>query len=205
VDTLKKLFPGVAAKYSGAPRIDPKEFRRIGKFTEKDFVFLCDCTDLFGSWVSSEFIMGVLDAVRGSSAKFLLLTKNPARYVDLAMQNMDVFPENVVLGCTVESDLYHGVSKALRPLERLDDMAMLADLVDNRLFFSVEPVLKFSEGFFDLLTRRKRELWGVAVGYDNCHKKLPEPRLADTERLIADLEAAGVTVYRKSLREAWDA
>ena len=46
---------------------------------------------------------------------------------------------------------------------------------------------------------------GVAVGYDNYNNLLPEPREAETEEFIRQLEDAGITVYRKTIREAWDA
>src|SRR4030042_149467 len=83
VETLKKLFPGVAAKYSGSSRIDFKELKNIAKFTKDDYVFLCDCTDLFGHWVPDEFIQWIFEVIRYSPAKFLLLTKNPQKYLHL--------------------------------------------------------------------------------------------------------------------------
>lgn len=41
----------------------------------------------------------------------------------------------------------------------------------------------------------------VYVGYDNYYFKLPEPELAKTKQLGAVLEAAGVQVRWKVLRE----
>jgi hypothetical protein len=38
--------------------------------------------------------------------------------------------------------------------------------------------------------------------YDNYAHGLVEPKLADVLLLIGHLEAAGITVYRKTLREA---
>ena len=44
----------------------------------------------------------------------------------------------------------------------------------------------------------------MAVGYDNYDNHLPEHSLERTEILIKELEAQGVKIYRKTIREAWD-
>jgi len=185
-------------KYQGEPRLYQRELER--EFKPGDFVFVCDMLDLFGEWVGRIEILAILDVIRNTpEANFLLLTKNPRRYLEF----LDIMPENAVLGCTVESDVYApDVSAAPHPCDRFNAMAMVADIVENRLFFSVEPVLWFSEGFIDLLTRRKP--WAVAIGYDNYGNHLLEPSLARTMQLIERLEKAGITVYRKTLREAWN-
>jgi len=46
--------------------------------------------------------------------------------------------------------------------------------------------------------------WAVAVGYDNYNNHLPEPPLEKTMQLIERLEKAGITVFRKTLRERWN-
>lgn len=191
------------AKYVGEARLYGGELGR--EFKDGDFVFVQDMSDLFGPWVNRVDILAVLDVIANSpKADFLLSTKNPKRYLEFA----DVLPENAVCGCTVESTMYldSGVSLAPSPLSRIDAMTMLADMVDNRLFFSVEPIMEFSHPLFaEALTRRRRELWAVAVGYDNYGNKLPEPSLEKTMQFIELLEKkAGVKVFRKSLREAWN-
>ena len=190
------------AKYQGEPRLYQVELER--EFAPGAFIFACSMVDLLGSWVGKVEILAVLDVIRNTpKTDFLLLTKNPKRYLEF----VDVLPMNAVLGCTVESDMYlqSGISNAPSPLSRLDAMTMLADMVGNRLFYSVEPIMEFGHPFFaQALTRRRRELFGVAVGYDNYGNHLPEPSLAKTMQLIELLEKAGVKVFRKSLREAWN-
>jgi protein gp37 len=56
VETLKKMFPSVREKYSGAARTNAKWLNEIKQFTTEDFVFVCDMTDLFGQWVPTEII-----------------------------------------------------------------------------------------------------------------------------------------------------
>jgi len=184
------------AKYQGEPRLTENVIRH---FKPDDFVFVCDMCDLFGEWVPVDLIKIVLGRIASSPAAFLLLTKNPHRY--FIMQ--DFLPKNAILGATVETNQTgYCASHAPHPGNRLYHMRVLRRYSRNRLFLSVEPILDFDDDFaekiIDVLP------WAVAVGYDNYDNHLPEPLLAKTMQLIDRLEKAGITVYRKTLREAWN-
>jgi DNA repair photolyase len=196
------------AKYQGEPRLIESICKR---FKAEDFVFVCDMLDLLGEWVPSDDIKIVLGRIAGSPAQFLLLTKNPKRYLLM----LDFLPKNAVLGCTIESDRNHlGLSKAPSQFCRLYWMTKLAEVErtrstdnvkdGNKLFVSVEPILDFNlESFSNILCNWIKP-WAVAIGYDNYANHLPEPPLEKTMQLIDRLEKAGVTVYRKTLRKAWN-
>lgn len=190
-----------APKYtSGArsPRLEERELAR--RFRPGSFIFISDLGDLFGGWVPVEWIDRVVEVVRRHpDTLFLALTKNPARYHEL----VDRLPANVVLGSTVETDLDHvaaELSQAPAPSARLEAMRVLKWPAK---FISVEPVLRFSspEEFASKIL--SCEPIAVAVGYDNHGHRLPEPPLRDVEGLIGALEASGVLVVRKTLRQAW--
>ncbi len=198
VEDLKKKFPYMKEKYSGQPRIFPKELERIKEFTAANFVFVCDCTDLFGHWVPTELIQQILDAIKRSPAKFLLLTKNPQRYRELISIGIPI-PLNCVLGCTVESDRTYLLS-GQPEIARLETMAELTAM-GYPVMLSIEPIMAFNPATFPLWIARVAPKF-VAVGYDNYAHGLVEPALADVLLLIGHLEAAGITVYRKTLREA---
>jgi hypothetical protein len=68
------------------------------------------------------------------------------------------------------------------------------------LMLSIEPIMKFTDVFPALILAIKPKF--VAIGYDNYGNNLPEPSLAETEQLITTLKKAGITVYRKTIREA---
>lgn len=174
-------------KYKGKPRLIEKEFRR--KFTEKDFVFVCDMCDLFGHWVPSELIQRVLDYIEQSPATFLLLTKNPGRYHEF------VIPKNCVCGATIESDIDHELTGPPET-NRLQAITFLAH---PRKMISIEPIMRFSPAFLMLLVIAQPEF--VAVGYDNYCNGLNEPDLEITKILIEGLEVHNIKVYRKTLRE----
>jgi len=60
-------------------------------------VFTCSMADLFGDWVPDEWIDAVLNVIRDNPQwNYVLLTKNPERYVGIK------FPDNAWAGVTVE-------------------------------------------------------------------------------------------------------
>jgi DNA repair photolyase len=197
MNELKQKFPGLKAKYSGEPRIYDKELAKAKKFTEDDFVFVCDCTDLFGHWVPTIFIRKVMFEILNSPAKFLLLTKNPQRYGQYIMETCDQIPKNCILGCTVESDVDHILSGQPEK-HRLAEMQNYSN-IGYPVMLSIEPIMGFTRKFIDRIYQVKPKF--VAVGYDNYENGLVEPSLAETCALIAWLAAAKIKVYRKTLRE----
>jgi protein gp37 len=63
------------------PRLFEGDLKR--KFGKGSSIFVSDMGDLFGEWVPRESITKVLDCIRRSpEAEFLLLTKNPIRYLE---------------------------------------------------------------------------------------------------------------------------
>ena len=185
-------------KYTGEPYIYRSEFEREWKPGE--MVFVCDMLDLFCSNVTNEIILEVLEHLKMFPAvKFLLLTKNPRRYISV----IDHVPENCVLGATVESNWnYPALSHAPLQSDRLEYLQVLRAKTDLPIFISIEPVLEFDDLFAEDLL--KLNPWGVAVGYDGYNYHLPEPKLDDTLGLISSLEKNKVKVFEKTIRKAWN-
>ena len=218
--TLKLIEKNGFVKYQGEPRLIEKELER--EFEADDFVFVQDVSDLFAKNVPPRCILRVLDKIKTQRANFLFLTKNPTRYDSFLRK----FPDNVVLGVTVETNsryidsmnmrFYSEISQAVSPRIRLLalEALLLAKLTIRKFrqpfFVSMEPILDFNlegpeprDNFAGYIADLNP--WAVAVGYDNYDNKLPEPPLSKTMLLIDRLEKAGITVYRKTLREAWNA
>jgi len=199
--------------YEGEPTLKlSSDMEKMFPFRPGEFVFVEDMADLFGDWVPREFLLKICNVPRNfPETKFLFLTKNPKRYLDLWDVLHDL--ENCVLGCTIESNRnYPGISKAPSQLDRLYWMSQVAKALYERykaghelrkLFLCAEPILDFDLMIFDTDIYRLKP-WAVAIGYDNYNYHLPEPRLVRTMALITRLEDAGITVYRKTLREAWN-
>jgi hypothetical protein len=161
------------------PKLVERELKR--RFRGQ-FVFVSDMGDLFGEWVPSEWIVKVLDAIRNSpSSLFLFLTKNPKRYLEF----VELFPRNVVLGATLESNREYEVSKAPSVLERYRSME---GLVFKNKLLCIEPIMDFDLGIFVKWIRDIRPSI-VYVGYDNYGNSLCEPSRDKTEQLISELRA----------------
>jgi DNA repair photolyase len=144
------------------------------------FVFVTDMGDLFGNWVPSEWIIKVIDAIKKSpSSLFLFMTKNPKRYNEF----LSLYPDNVVLGATIESNREYNVSNTPKAAERYQ---ALRDLKFNNKMVSVEPIMDFDlETFVQWISDIKPIL--IHVGYDNYSNNLVEPPLSKTKQLIDNL------------------
>jgi three-Cys-motif partner protein len=164
------------------------------------FVFVCDMGDIFSPGVRDEWVLKVIEHIKGfPSTTFLFLTKNPGRYGEF----LDKMPRNAILGATIETDndeLYYEykMSRAPSPSERIKAMI---ELPWDRKFVAVEPILDFTPRFPELIIEIKPIL--VYVGYDNYNNNLPEPPLAKTQELILELKQRGVNVREKTIRYAW--
>ena len=91
-------------------------------------IFVVSMGDLFGRWVPTEWIVQVLDACqRAPQHRFLFLTKNPARYLEL--DHLAILPhsEKFWYGSTVTSE----DSAAMYPIPP----------VNINAFWSMEPLL----------------------------------------------------------------
>ena len=159
------------------PKLVDKE---LSKRFHRQNVFVSDMGDLFGNWVPPECIVKVIDAIKKSpTSNFLFLTKNPGRYREF----LDFYPENLVLGATIETNRDYHVSQAPTTAERYKAMVELP--YRNKLI-SIEPIMDFDlETFVQWI--REIEPVLVHVGYDNYNNNLPEPSLSKTYQLIDQL------------------
>lgn len=175
------------------PKLTEKDLKE--KFKNK-YVFACIMGDLFGEWVSRDWILKVIETIKNNpESKYLFLTKNPRRYLEF----LNEFPTNIVLGATIETNRQYPVSKAPPPIERYKAMAKL--VWKNKLIV-IEPIMDFDTEVF---TQWIKEIQPstVYVGYDNYCKKLPEPPLAKTLQFMAELSKF-TQVKRKTIRKAWN-
>jgi protein gp37 len=181
------------AKYRDGFKPKLVDYELSKKFKNR-FVFACDMADLFGDWVPPEWIVSVLGAINNSpTSQFLLLTKNPKRYKEF----LDLYPENVVFGATIETNRGYAVSNAPSTVERYKSMAELP--FDNKLI-SIEPVMDFD---LDVFAQWMKDIKPaiVYIGYDNYNNGLSEPSLSKTKQLIKQLKTF-TGVRTKTLREA---
>lgn len=165
------------------------------RFSAGKTYFVCAMGDLFAPWISEKTIREVLKyANQFPNSRFFFETKNPFRYIDF----LEHVPKTAILSATIETNkTEYKLSRAPSVAERMLSFRLL-DWPTKHI--SVEPIADFDEEIFprQLIAL---EPWMVAVGYDSLGNGLPEPTLEKTEQLIADLEAAGIRVERKLMRE----
>lgn len=170
-------LPPVKNKYSGEPRyIDesvPSEKNKI--------VFVCSMTDLFAEEMPEKIIKKVLQKSRNHpNQKFLFQSKNPMRFNEF----IDLFPENFVLGTTIESDKDYGLSNAPKPSERWWALSRYSDC---EVMVSIEPILDFGlENLVSMIKDLHPEF--VSIGADSKGKNLSEPDWKKVKKLIGKLE-----------------
>lgn len=172
-----------------------KELNR--HFKTGDFVFVEDCGDLCGDWIGDLAIYKILQVIKRSpNAKFLLLTKNPWRYLAFAT----MIPENCLCGATIETTRsVKPWSKAPAPSNRYQAMKLLQH---PHKMICIEPIIDFDPvKFLSWIEEIKPEL--IVIGYNNYPKscQLPEPSLAKTKKLIDCLRYEHFNVQTKTLRE----
>ncbi|MHC1635854.1 MAG: DUF5131 family protein [Candidatus Methanospirareceae archaeon] len=167
------------------PKLVEKEFKR--KFKPDTLVFVSDMGDLLGSWVPEEWIKRVLEHIRKfPKTQFLLLTKNPVRYLEFLEEN--VIPENCILGATIETNRpTDRISNAPSPLVRYIAMKDLRKEWKGTLMVSIEPIMDFDKKQF------REMIWEiepdfVVVGYDNYKCDIPKPKVEKTLEFIDELK-----------------
>lgn len=99
--------------------------------TKGQTIFVCSMADLFGEWVPTPWIVEVLDACRRAPQhRYLFLTKNPKRYIELDHLALLPREDNFWYGSTVttgDEPMFHSEN--------------------HNTFVSIEPILApFGEG-----------------------------------------------------------
>lgn len=146
-------------------------------------IFVCSMADLFGAWVPDEWIAEVFAAChKAPQHRYLFLTKNPGRYLELAKAGK--LPE--------ANNFWYG-STATRP-----DVQFWWSKHHNT-FVSIEPMLEEFPPSGDAVV--KKVGWVILGAMTGPGSKDHQPRREWVESLVADAKSAGVPVLMKeSLR-----
>lgn len=130
-------------------------------------------------------------------------SKNPSVfnfYLDWFNGNLD----KVILLTTLETnrdEVYGNISKAPFPTTRFNDFL---DLEYSRKVVTIEPILDFDSEIFLRWMRLLKDqgtLEYVWFGYDSKRCGLPEPSTEKAQRFVDELQAYGIEVRGKNLRD----
>lgn len=184
-------YPNTASKYSGELRLDEKYLK--DNLGSDRFIFVCAQNDLFADGIDSLDIYRVIQVcLKFPENRYLFQTKNPSRFIDFA----ETFPENSVLGTTIESNIDWGVSKAPSIRKRVDAMEYLSQRGFETMI-TIEPILKFGLNELCYLIKKCNPSW-VNIGADSGNNNLPEPSSEDVKALIEELERMGIKTVTKN-------
>lgn len=126
---LEEKIEAAMFPYGFEPTMHRYRLDQPERTKEPQNIFVCSMSDLFGKWVPLSWIRDVLDACqRAPQHRYLFLTKNPARYLELDHLALLPHGENFWYGSTVASR----------------DMAAMYPMpwVNINTFWSMEPLLE---------------------------------------------------------------
>ena len=99
---LEKKIKATPYPYGFEPTLHRYRLNQPERVEEPQTVFVCSMSDLFGKWVPTSWIAQVIDAcLRAPQHRYLFLTKNPARYLELDHLALLPHGENFWYGSTV--------------------------------------------------------------------------------------------------------
>ncbi len=135
-DIANRFYPEKFTPTFHPDRLQAPQFTKIPEHRKDEpgiqNVFVCSMADLFGKWVSMEWIDQVLDAVRQAPQwNFLFLTKNPERYLEID------FPRNCWIGAT--ADTQQRMDRALQVFKELHNRGSKMTFLPE-MFVSCEPL-----------------------------------------------------------------
>lgn len=154
-------------------------------------IFVGSMSDMFGEWVPDEWIKKVLeDCWKAPHHKYLLLTKNPSRYVKL-WQKMPVYTvlmlNNTISGATITCQ---------KDIDNFDETTR-----GHINFYSVEPLLGTINMYNALI---KCSLRWVIVGAQTGPGAV-KPQVEWVQSIVEQCRAANVPVFLKgNLKGIWE-
>lgn len=187
-EKCKKYIP-----HEHPERLEKAKGHYLPRTRYMEYIFTCASADV--SFCSTEYLELIIDRIRQEPTKsFLIQSKNPDTF------NRVKFPNNVVLGTTIETDddaLYtkYKISKAPLPSERYRDFLKVNH---PSKMVTIEPVLRFK----DNLVKWIEDIDPVIVwlGYDSKGNILPEPAYNDFMKLFREIGLLHIPIVLKKIK-----
>lgn len=152
-------------------------------------IFVCSMADLFGEWIPDEWIERVFEACKAAdNHRYLFLTKNPKRYIELAEK-----------GKLPEDDIFWYGSTATNP-----NMPVFFS-EKHHTFASIEPILSpFDEEIYGEMGFVNKIDWAIFGAETGNRKDKIVPKRSWMEDAVKLLHEAGKPVFMKdSLIPIW--
>lgn len=160
-------------------------------------IFVCSMADLFGEWVPDEWIKEVFAACeKAPQHKYLFLTKNPKRYIQLQNDGKLIRNDNMWYGASVTDR---------RSWKKVVDA--FGDIrCSYKLFLSVEPILErvvLAEKWNDCAVSNYVD-WVIVGAETGRRKDKIIPRREWIEQIVEDCREFDIPLFMKSsLADIW--
>jgi len=155
-------------------------------WTKPRTIFVCSMADLFGKWVPDEWIKEVFEACRKAPQhRYLFLTKNPARYIELAEKGILPDDGNMWFGSTTPTP----------------DTEFFFSAGHNT-FLSIEPILEpFRDSLGAGIQACEKADWIIVGAETGNRKDKVIPEASWIMELVQCAEETGTPIFMKeSLR-----
>jgi len=193
VNKLKKIYPAINKKYSGALGINLKGIKKLKGYNK--YIFVCSMNDLFADNVPSEMISMVFDSCNDHN-RYLFQTKNPIRIYEFSGR----LRNNLEFCITIETNRYYEdvMGNCKTPYRRFNDLEIINKHTPDSPIITIEPIMDFDlDVFVELLKSANPKQ--INIGADSGHNNLPEPTKEKTLALISELENFTVVHLKKNL------
>lgn len=181
-DGKKQPYP-----FDFAPTFHQYRLGEPAAWTKPRTIFVCSMADLFGDWVPDEWIKRVFEACEAAPKhRYLFLTKNPARYIELAEK--DILPDGA-------DNMWFG-STATTPETEFFFSG------DHNTFLSIEPILKpFHDSLDAGVQACEKTDWIIAGAETGNRKDKVIPKADWIMEIVQSAEKTNTPVFMKeSLR-----
>ena len=182
--------------YDFRPHKHPERLKQtLPKTRHMQFIFTCSNGDI--AFCPTDYLTNIIERIKQEPDRtFLIQSKNPQTF------NRVVFPKNVILGVTLETnkeELCAKLSTTPTPSQRYSDFMKVNHSVK---MVTIEPVLDFD---MEVMTGWIENInpCMIWLGYDSGKNKLPEPCLDKVKTLHWQLAMKGFVVILKTIRKAW--
>lgn len=171
-DGRKAVYP-----FDFSPTLHRYRLDIPGRWQRPRTIFVCSMADLFGNWVPDDWITTIFEACKAATQhRYLFLTKNPKRYLELADKGMLPMQDNFWYGSSVpdsHTDYYFSDQ--------------------HNTFVSIEPIL----GDF-APDAKQRFNWAIIGAETGNRKDKVVPDRSWIEHVVTLCRNQGIPVFMKS-------
>ena len=164
-------------------RLEELKTKKFGKT-----IFVCSMADLFGEWVPDEWIDEVFKTCMDSPEHiYLFLTKNPARYLELAKAGKLPELENFWYGSTItNTEMPYFFSKK------------------HKTFLSIEPIHESFEGKEEAAKYAEKVDWAILGAETGNRAGKVIPKREWVEDVVNAFRESGKPIFMKdSMKDSW--